>query len=147
MSDGLSELRESARQVIGGAGLPVYEDKTWPLISELGWLLTAVPEELDGLGLGIQGASVLHSELGRGLSQAPFLPAMIAIDALCHSELADKANWIERFTTGDCVTAPLVEPELAFEHINTGKTTLTGLRPFLNSAKRASTSCSAACQR
>lgn len=138
MSDYLMELQESARQVIGEAGLPAYEDRIWPLISELGWLLTAVPEELDGLGLGIQGACVLQSELGRGLSQAPFSPAVMAIDALCHSALADKVSWVERLSNGDCVTAPLAEPELNLKRKDTGKATLTGLAPAVQSADKAS---------
>ena len=138
MSDYLIELRESARQVIDGAGLRAYEDSTWPLISELGWLLAAVPEQFDGLGMGIPGACVLHTELGRGLSQAPFLPAVMALDALCESQMAEKTSWIARFAAGDYVTSPLTEPALDLEEIATGKATLSGLVSAAPSADKAS---------
>lgn len=112
MTDYLDELRESARQVVAGAGTAASEDATWPQMVELGWLLTAVPEELDGLGLGLREVCALHTELGRGLSQAPLLPAQMALEALCASERADTADWVGRFTAGENVTAPLVEPAL-----------------------------------
>lgn len=133
MSDYLNELRDSARQVVAGAGTPMLEDTTGPLIVELGWLLTLVPEELDGLGLGVLEATALHSELGKGLNQAPFLPAMMAIDALCQSALADKAEWIGRFTTGDLVTTSLAEPCIALQD-----SVLSGVAGVVQSADNAS---------
>ena len=137
MSDYLVELRDSARQVISAAALPADEDSTWSLLSELGWLLASVPEELDGLGLGVQGAGVLHTELGRGLSEAPFLPAVMALDAVCHSDLADKTGWVGRLTSGDCVTASLADSALELQRAN-GEATLTGLASAVQSADRAS---------
>ncbi len=115
MSEYLNELRDSARQVVEGSGTPAGEAATWPLMVELGWLLTAVPEELDGLGLGLQEVCALHTELGRGLCQAPFLPAMLAVDALCQSELENRAEWIAGIAGGDCVTASLGETGVARE--------------------------------
>lgn len=138
MSDYLVELVESARQVIAGVGTPAYEQETWPVIVELGWLLASVPESLDGLGLGVKGACMLHSELGRGLSQAPFLPAMMALDAICQSDLAEKPAWVERLTTGEFATASLVEPELGLAGTGALKNAFTGLVPAVQSADRAS---------
>ena len=89
MTDYLMELRDSARQVIAGAGTPADEDTIWPLLVDLGWLLAPVPESLGGLGLGVQSALTLHAELGGGLSQAAFLPANLSLDAVCHSELPE----------------------------------------------------------
>ena len=86
MTDYLGELRETARQVIADTGTPACEENTWPRIVELGWLLTCVPQEWEGLGLGIEGACTLHTQLGRGLAGAPFLPAMLALEAVCHSD-------------------------------------------------------------
>lgn len=109
MSDMHNELRDSARQVLNALGAPAAEDAIGQQIVDLGWLLTAVPEEQGGLGLGVQGACVLHTELGRGLAGAPFLPAMLAIDAVVASGIADKESWLEKLTTSFAVTAPLVE--------------------------------------
>jgi alkylation response protein AidB-like acyl-CoA dehydrogenase len=133
MSDYLNELRDSARQVVEGAGTAAPEDTTWPLIVELGWLLTRVPEDQDGLGLGVLEAGALHTELGKGLNQAPFLPAMMAIEALVQSTLADKADWIGRFTSGDMATASLGEPCIALQG-----SLLSGIAGVVQSADKAS---------
>jgi len=112
MNEFLKELQDSARQVMEGAGTPAKEESTWPLVVELGWLLAAVPEELEGLGLGVEAACMLHQELGRNLAEVPFLPATLVVDALCQSSLADKADWVARFTQGESATAPLKDPEI-----------------------------------
>lgn len=109
MSAELNELRDSARQVLGEAGLASSEEKTWPLVLELGWLLVAVPEEQGGLGQGLAGACAFHEEFGRSLAAAPYLPAMLAIDAAC---AAGKAGWVERLATRDFVTTPLTDAAL-----------------------------------
>jgi alkylation response protein AidB-like acyl-CoA dehydrogenase len=105
----LNELQESARKVVGGAGLAANESVTWSQLVELGWLLVAVPDALSGLGMGLPGACVLHSELGRGLSAAPYLPATLAVDAVCHSGVDDRDNWLERMIAGELVTCSLAE--------------------------------------
>jgi len=112
MSVELNELQDSVRQVIDAVGVAAAEDILWPQIVELGWLLVAVPEAAGGLETGIQGASAMHLELGRGLSAAPYLPAMLAIDALSESTLQDRDNWLERTTTGELITASLAESNI-----------------------------------
>lgn len=109
----VKELQDSVRRVVDGVGLAANENALWDQVVELGWLLVAVPEELGGLGAGIQGACAMHAELGRGLSCAPYLPAMMAIDAITQSELDDRDNWIERTVAGELVTAPLAECEVS----------------------------------
>lgn len=138
MTVDLEELRDSARQVIEGAGTPAEEDSTWAQVVELGWLLVAVPEELGGLGLGAQGACALHVELGRGLAAAPFGPAMLALDAVCASGLADRDRWVERITTGEYVGAPLAGSTIRLEDSGGGKITLTGVVEAVLSADKAS---------
>lgn len=138
MSEYLDELRESARQVVEGAGTPALEESTWPLIVELGWLLTSVPESLDGLGLGIQELCALNTELGKGLSQSPFLAATMAIEALVQSDLADKADWLGRFTMGETATAPLTDSRIALHQNDSGQAVLSGLAPAVQSADTAS---------
>lgn len=109
MTEFLNELRASARQVVDGEGTAAAQSTLWPLVVELGWLLTAVPEELDGLGLGLQGSCMLHVELGRGLVQAPFASASIALDAVLNGDTADKADLLARYTAGEFATAPLAD--------------------------------------
>jgi len=112
MSVELNELQDSVRQVIDAVGIAAAEDILWPQIVELGWLLVAIPEAAGGLDTGIQGAAAMHLELGRGLSAAPYLPAMLAIDALTESALQDRDAWLERVTTGEFVTVSLAESKI-----------------------------------
>jgi len=115
MSVELNELQDSVRQVIDAVGVAAAEDILWPQIVELGWLLVAVPEAAGGLDTGIQGAAAMHLELGRGLSAAPYLPAMLAIDALTESALQDRDGWLERVTTVEFVTASLAESKIQLD--------------------------------
>lgn len=115
MTSELNELRGAARRVLGEAGLAADESKIWSLVLELGWLLVAVPEELGGLGQGFAGACAFHEEFGRALGTAPYLPAMLSIDALCATTRADRADWIERLSTRDFVTTPLADASLTFD--------------------------------
>jgi alkylation response protein AidB-like acyl-CoA dehydrogenase len=124
-----AELQDSARKVLGGLGVPADGETTWRQIIELGWLLVSVPEELGGLGQGLAGASALYRELGSSLAAAPFLPAMLAIDALCHSG----TGGIERLAAGDYVGAPLAESA-----ISATPTRLAGFASAVPDADKAS---------
>lgn len=112
----LIELRDSARQVLGEQGLAASEDKVWPIVTDLGWLLVGVPEALNGLGQGVAGSCAFHAELGRSLAAVPYAAATIAIDAICHSGVADQQGFIERFTTGEIVTASLAESSVTISN-------------------------------
>lgn len=109
MKEVLNALRDSVRQVIEGTGLLGAETYLWQQCLELGWLLTAIPEELDGLGLGNIGATAIHLELGKGLCGAPYLPAMLAAEALCQSTTDDKSGWLAKLTDGELMTSPLAD--------------------------------------
>lgn len=131
-----SELRESVLRVLGELGTAADEEKSWSKIVELGWLLIAVPEELGGLAMGIEGSAALHAELGYHLSAAPFLPAMLSIDALCQSRLAPEV-WLDRILEGEIVTAPLADCNLSFIQNANGGGNLFGLTAGMQSADRA----------
>lgn len=109
MSFELSELQDSARRVVDNAGIASNETEFWTQITELGWLMVAVPESLSGLDAGVQGACAIHTELGRGLSTAPYLPAMLAVEAICKSNVIDQNAWLERVFGGNLITASLSE--------------------------------------
>ncbi len=138
MNTDLNELRDSVHQVLSEGGLAAGEDKTWPLVVELGWLLVALPEKLGGLEQGFPGACAIHTELGRSLAAAPYLPAMLAIDAVCRGGLADREAWVERLTSGDFITAPLAESATFITRAGSGKTKLNGLATAVPSASKAS---------
>jgi len=138
MNDDLLELRQSARQVLADTAIAAADDGAWQLLVELGWLLVSVPESLGGLDLGIAGACVLHGELGRRVAGVPFLPATLALDAICHSELADRDAWVERLTTGGYVAAPLADPAIAARATEDGRVFLEGTASAVQCADRAS---------
>ena len=112
MSIEINELQDSARQVVAGLGLAVDEQQLWSQIVELGWLLVSVPESLAGLDAGIEGACAMHTELGCGLSTAPYMPAMLAVDAICQSDLNDRDSRLETIMAGELVTVPLSACEI-----------------------------------
>lgn len=108
MNSHVKEFSEAARQVVDGLGLDASEADSWSLVAELGWLLTPIPEQLDGLGMGLPGACALHRELGSGLAPVPLLPALLALDTLCQVDIPDRQAWLERLASGaDYITAPL----------------------------------------
>lgn len=136
MSVDLIELQESARQVLSGEEVSVQEDATWTQVAELGWLMVAVPEELGGLGMNAHGPVVLQTELGRKLSGAPYLPAVLAIEAFCGSNHAEREAWLERLMGGEFVAAPLADGSLNIESAG-DSFTVSGTAAAVQSADKA----------
>lgn len=136
MSFDVTELQESARQVLSGETVSVPEASTWTQVAELGWLMVAVPEELGGLGMNAQGPVVLQTELGRKLSGAPYLSAVLAIEAFCGSGHAEREAWLERLMSGEFVAAPLADGSLKIAPTGSGFT-VSGTATAVQSADKA----------
>lgn len=136
MSVDFIELQESARQVLSGETVSVPEDGTWAQVAELGWLMVAVPEELGGLGMNAQGPVVLQTELGRKLSAAPYLSAVLAIEAFCASGHDGREAWLARLMSGEFVAAPLADGALTIEPAGDGFT-VSGTATAVQSADKA----------
>ena len=49
-----------------------YSKELWQEVVNMGWTATAIPEEYDGLGLGMLELCVIAEELGRSLAPIPF---------------------------------------------------------------------------
>ena len=101
MNDDLRDFSDAARQVVQGLGPQASEEQAWSLVAELGWLLTSIPEDCDGPGMGLPGACALLGELGRGVVPVPLLPALLAADALCSAEVPDRQAMLERLGSGE----------------------------------------------
>ena len=112
MSAELNELRDSARAVLSGAGVAADEASTWPSLVELGWLMVSTPEEFGGLGQGLAGACAIYTEMGRALATAPYISAMLSLDAIQNSTRSDRDAWLERLMAGEYVAAPLADAQL-----------------------------------
>lgn len=139
MSTDVSELQDAAKQVMNGLGRAATESDAWPLVAELGWLMIATPEEMGGLGMGLAGACALHVELGRGLATVPFVPALLAIDAVCQGALAEREGWLSRLTSGEVyIAAPLAQSTLCIQRGSHGEARLTGIAVAVQSVDRAS---------
>lgn len=106
MSITRAELRDAARKAFGDGGPAANAKKSWGLMSEMGWLAMAVPEQLGGLGLGREAAGVIHVELGRALVPGPAIAQMMVITALCAAQAVPERDVLlaraiggEMFTT------------------------------------------------
>jgi alkylation response protein AidB-like acyl-CoA dehydrogenase len=121
----LSELRDSAQKAFPADKLAPERDAAWALVAEMGWLLVELDEDQGGLGLGRDAGAALHYELGRALSTAPLIPALLGLGAIAQSGLADKADWIERITGGAYVPLHLLPARLT--GVDTVSGTVSGL--------------------
>ncbi|UZW57414.1 acyl-CoA/acyl-ACP dehydrogenase [Sphingobium sp. JS3065] len=92
----------------------------WEKVSELGWLMLAIPEEHGGLGLGTAALVPLYEELGRVAAPLPFLVSMLAADSILQAASdAQKAQWLPRIASGEIATLSLPSaraPELRIRH-------------------------------
>jgi alkylation response protein AidB-like acyl-CoA dehydrogenase len=100
-----SELHDAAKQAFGNEAILMPREQAWPMVAELGWLLLPVPEDMGGLGLGLDSSAAIHYELGRVLGTAPLVPALMVIRALVE---AGKADLVERAAGGELMTTALV---------------------------------------
>jgi alkylation response protein AidB-like acyl-CoA dehydrogenase len=133
-----AELQDSARRMFADTGLAPDRDKSWGLIVEMGWLGLAAPEELGGLEQGRAALCALYAELGRVLAPAPFLPAMLAIEAVCKApDLVDRQAWIDRLIGGELVTASL-RPEPVAAQAGADGHAITGALAAVPDADQAS---------
>jgi alkylation response protein AidB-like acyl-CoA dehydrogenase len=104
VSEILQELRDSAQKAFPSDKLCPPRDDAWKLVAELGWLMIALPEDQGGLGLPREAAVAVHYELGRVVSTAPLMPALLGLEGIAAAEgLADQQGWIERICGGDYV--------------------------------------------
>jgi alkylation response protein AidB-like acyl-CoA dehydrogenase len=87
------ELRAQARAFLADTPAP-----SWSQLAELGWTGVSVPESAGGAGLGFLEEAILHEEMGRALTHAPYwstvgtlLPALPA--ELQAEVAAGAASW------------------------------------------------------
>jgi alkylation response protein AidB-like acyl-CoA dehydrogenase len=132
-----AELHDAAQKAFPADQLKPAREASWQLVSEMGWLLLPLPEDAGGLGLGRDASAAIHYELGKVLSTAPLLPALLAVQALAASEgLADQAGWIERATGGELITLNLLAGDVTLSA--TGSIRLSGTLPAVPDADMAS---------
>lgn len=135
----LGELQDAAQKAFPADQLVPDRDESWKLIAEMGWLLIELPEADGGLGLGRDAFTTLNFELGRVLSSAPLLPALLTLRAIGASTiLAARADWIERICTGEYVASSLLGGRIEVGSGTAGVLELTGLVSGVPDADMAS---------
>jgi alkylation response protein AidB-like acyl-CoA dehydrogenase len=115
LSDDQTALQSAVRDLIAGAaGLDVVRSVVddpdgdgdppglWARIAEQGWPAILVPEEHDGLGLGLLDAAVVVRCLGAGVVPSPLLPTLLGVEALVRAGSPEQRKaWLPRVAAGD----------------------------------------------
>jgi len=98
----LAAVREVFEDVTGDGHPP----SLWKAAAEQGWLAVTVPEEQEGLGLGLVEAQVIARALGAGAAPGPWRGTVLAAEAvrLAGSD-EQKAAWLPKLAAGDAVGA------------------------------------------
>jgi alkylation response protein AidB-like acyl-CoA dehydrogenase len=113
---------EAVRAVVEAPESDGHPASLWKAAAEQGWLAVTVPEEHDGLGLGLLEAQVIARALGAGVAPGPWRGTVLAAEAvrLAGSD-EQKAAWLPRLASGDAVgaftlrgTAPGVLPAVEY---------------------------------
>ena len=93
-----------------GAVRALYDDEQsdgdpaelWKSIGEQGWLAVLVPEEHDGLGLGLLDAAVLARCWGEGVVPGPFLATLVAAEAIrLGGSPEQRTQWLPKVAAGE----------------------------------------------
>lgn len=128
-----AELHDAAQKAFPADQLKPAREASWDLITEMGWLLLPLAEDAGGLGLGRDASAAIHFELGKVLSTAPLIPALLSVQTLAAAEeLADQASWIERVCAGELVTLNLLPGDITLN--TSGSIWLSGTLPCVPDA-------------
>ncbi len=94
-----------------------YSPDIWNKMAELGWQGLMIPEEYDGMGMGLMDLLVIFEEIGRNILPSPFL-ATVALGAPPIVEAGPeemKKDILPRVATGEVIlTMALTEPSAGY---------------------------------
>lgn len=97
---------DAVRAVVDDPGGDGHPASLWKAAGEQGWLAVLVPEERDGLGLGLVEAQVIARALGAGVAPGPWRGSVLAGEAIrLAGSPAQQAAWLPRLAAGDAVGA------------------------------------------
>jgi alkylation response protein AidB-like acyl-CoA dehydrogenase len=98
-----------------GDGIP---DSLWKAFGEQGVLAVLVPEEADGLGLGLLDAAVVSKCFGVGVTPGPWLPTVVAGEALRlgGGGSPESVGWLQRIAAGEAKLAFAPDLSLPVEY-------------------------------
>jgi alkylation response protein AidB-like acyl-CoA dehydrogenase len=115
-------------------------DLMWKEMAQLGWLGLALPEAHGGSDLGMVETAILLEELGRAAAPAPYLPTVLAAQAIARAGTgAQKDRWLPGIASGGVrATVALLDADLDWDPAATGTRAephggghvLTGIKQF-----------------
>jgi alkylation response protein AidB-like acyl-CoA dehydrogenase len=78
----------------------------WRAMGEQGWLAVLVPEQYDGLGLGLVAAQAIARELGAGVVPGPWRATVLAAEAIrLAGSGSQQGQWLPKLGAGEAVGA------------------------------------------
>ncbi|MGE0297798.1 acyl-CoA dehydrogenase family protein [Pseudonocardia sp.] len=103
---------EAVRGVVEDADGDGHPAALWKAAAEQGWLAVTVPEEHDGLELGLVEAHVIARALGAGVAPGPWRGTVLAAEAIrLAGSPEQRATWLPRLAAGDAVGAVALRGE------------------------------------
>lgn len=92
-----------ARQLIDAA--EGFDVELWRDGTELGWPALGIAESDGGLGQQVVESALVYAELGYGLGATPFIPVVVAADALAGSGSADRTKLLQLISEGSLIAS------------------------------------------
>jgi alkylation response protein AidB-like acyl-CoA dehydrogenase len=97
---------EAVRAVVEDPDGDGHPAALWQAMGEQGWLAALVPEEYDGLGLGMVDAQVIARELGAGVAPGPWRGTVLAAEAIrLAGSKSQQQQWLPKLAAGEVVGA------------------------------------------
>jgi alkylation response protein AidB-like acyl-CoA dehydrogenase len=94
-----------------------YSPEIWSKMAELGWQGLMIPEEYDGMGMGLMDLVVIFEEIGRNVLPSPFLATVVLgtspiVEAGTEEQ---KKELLPKVVTGEAIlTLALTEPSVGY---------------------------------
>jgi len=97
---------EAVRGVVEDPEGDGHPGALWTAMGEQGWLAVLVPEEHDGLGLGMVDAQAIARELGAGVAPGPWRGTVLAAEAIrLAGSRSQQETWLPKLAAGEAVGA------------------------------------------
>ena len=102
----ITMVREQLKTDLG------FESTSWNEMADLGWLGASIPEEYDGLAVGIGSTVPIAESMGRYLLSTPFFSTTMVAQAILRAGTeSQKKTWLPKIADGTICSLALLENE------------------------------------